>query len=425
MFIDEAKIFVKGGDGGNGVASFYRAKYIPKGGPDGGDGGNGGSVILEVDEGLRTLMDFHYQRHFRAERGRHGQGGNKRGRDGEDIILKVPPGTIVKDEEGNIIEDLVEPRERAVVARGGIGGRGNARFATPTRRSPSFAEKGEPGEERWIILELKLLADVGLVGFPNAGKSTLISRVTAARPKIAGYPFTTLAPNLGVTSLPDGRSFVIADIPGLIEGAHAGRGLGYDFLKHIERTGLIVHVLDLASAEERNPIDDFEAVNRELRLYDPELALRPQIVAGNKIDIPESKRNLASVEEYLQKRNIPFYPISAAVGTGVDKLLYAVADTLDMIERKPIFKERAKRAEIVTKPKPEEITISRKDGDWVVQGADVERMVAMTDFENEQAIAYLQRKLKKMGVEDKLVEAGAKEGDIIQIGKMTFTFYPS
>ena len=425
MFIDEAKIFVKGGDGGNGVASFYRAKYIPKGGPDGGDGGNGGSVILEVDEGLRTLMDFHYQRHFRAERGRHGQGGNKRGRDGEDIILKVPPGTIVKDEEGNIIEDLVEPGEHAVVARGGIGGRGNARFATPTRRSPSFAEKGEPGEERWITLELKLLADVGLVGFPNAGKSTLISRVTAARPKIAGYPFTTLAPNLGVTSLPDGRSFVIADIPGLIEGAHAGRGLGYDFLKHIERTGLIVHVLDLASAEERNPIDDFEAVNRELRLYDPELALRPQIVAGNKIDIPESKRNLASVEEYLQKRNIPFYPISAAVGTGVDKLLYAVADTLDMIERKPIFKERAKRAEIVTKPKPEEITISRKDGDWVVQGADVERIVAMTDFENEQAIAYLQRKLKKMGVEDKLVEAGAKEGDIIQIGKMSFTFHPN
>lgn len=421
-FIDEAKIFVKGGDGGNGVVSFFRAKYIPKGGPDGGDGGRGGSVILEVDEGLRTLMDFRYQRHFKAKRGQHGQGGNKSGASGDDIVLKVPPGTLVKDEEGDILADLTEPGERYVVARGGIGGRGNARFVTPTRRSPSFAEKGEPAEERWIVLELKLLADVGLVGFPNAGKSTLISRISSARPKIAGYPFTTLAPNLGVVGLPDGRSFVVADIPGLIEGAHAGKGLGYDFLKHIERTAVIVHILDLAALEGRSPIEDFEAINRELELYNPELATRPQIVAGNKIDIPEALRNLPEVEEYMAHRDIPFYPISAAVGTGVDRLLYAVADMVDKAERKPEAK-MAKRA-VAKKPKPEEITVSREDNIWVVKGADVERMVAMTDFENEYAVIHLQKRLKGAGVEDKLIKAGAKEGDTVRIGKMTFEFYP-
>ncbi|HZD60861.1 MAG TPA: GTPase ObgE [Anaerolineae bacterium] len=421
-FVDEAKIFVKGGDGGNGVVSFFRAKYIPKGGPDGGDGGRGGSVILEVDEGLRTLMDFRYQRHFKAKRGQHGQGANKHGANGEDIILKVPLGTLVKDEEGNILADLTEIGERAVIARGGIGGRGNARFATPTRRSPSFAEKGEPGEERWITLELKLLADVGLVGFPNAGKSTLISRISAARPKIAGYPFTTIMPNLGVVSLPDGRSFVVADIPGLIEGAHVGKGLGYDFLKHIERTAVIVHVLDLAGLEGRDPVEDFETINRELRLYNPELAARPQVVAGNKIDIPEAQHNLPRVEEYMTQRDIPFHPISAAVGTGVDRLLYTVADMLDKVERVPAA-GKVKQA-VLEKPKPEEITVSREDEVWVVRGTNVERMVAMTDFENEYAVIHLQKRLKSIGVEDKLLEAGAKEGDTVRIGKMEFEFYP-
>ncbi|MBE0448510.1 MAG: GTPase ObgE [Actinobacteria bacterium] len=421
-FIDEAKIFLKGGDGGNGVVSFFRAKYIPKGGPDGGDGGRGGSVILEVDEGLRTLMDFRYQRHFKAKRGQHGQGGNKHGANGDDITLKVPLGTLVKDEEGDIIADLTIPRERVVIARGGMGGRGNARFATPTRRSPSFAEKGEPGEERWIILELKLLADVGLVGFPNAGKSTLISRISAARPKIAGYPFTTITPNLGVVSLPDGRSFVVADIPGLIEGAHAGKGLGYDFLKHIERTTIIVHILDLAGLEGRDPIEDFETINRELKFYNPELAARPQVVAGNKIDIPEAQHNLPKVEEYTTRRNIPFYPISAAVGNGVDKLLYAVADILDKVERIPA--EKVVKRAVAKRPKPEEITVSREDSTWVVKGTNVERMVAMTDFENEYAVIHLQKRLKSIGVEDKLIEAGAKEGDAVRIGKMEFEFYP-
>jgi len=424
-FIDEAKIFVKGGDGGNGVVSFFRAKYIPKGGPDGGDGGRGGSVILEVDEGLRTLMDFHYQRHFKAERGRHGQGGNKHGASGDDIILKVPPGTVVKDEEGNVIADLTEPGEREVVARGGIGGRGNARFATPTRRSPSFAEKGEPGEEHWITLELKLLADVGLVGFPNAGKSTLISRITSAKPKIAGYPFTTLVPNLGVVGLPDGRSFVVADIPGLIEGAHAGKGLGYEFLRHVERTAVIVHILDLAALEGRNPIEDFEAINRELELYSPELVGRPQVVTGNKMDLPEAQRNLPEVEEYMKEKEIPFYPISAAVGTGVDRLLYAVIDILDKVEREPRAKLVKEKRAVVEKPRPEEITVSRENNIWVVKGVNIERMVAMTDFENEYAIIHLQKRLKNAGVEDKLAEAGAKEGDTVSIGKMTFDFYPS
>lgn len=424
-FIDEAKIFVKAGDGGNGVVSFFRAKYIPKGGPDGGDGGDGGSVILEADDSMRTLMDFHYQRHFKAKRGQHGQGGNKTGQNGEHIILKVPLGTLVRDEEGNVIADLTETGERAVVAQGGKGGRGNARFATPTRRSPSFAEKGEPAEERWITLELKVLADVGLVGFPNAGKSTLLSRVTAAKPKIAGYPFTTLTPNLGVVSLPDGRSFVMADIPGLIEGAHVGRGLGYDFLKHIERTAVIVHVIDLAGLEGRDPVEDFEAVNRELELYDPRLSVRPQVVAGNKIDIPEAQENLEAVEEYMKNRGIPFYPISAAVGTGIDRLLYTVADTLDAVQKEMLPKEKLEKRVIVEKARPEEITVYREDNTWVVKGINVERMVVMTDFENEHAVAYLQRKLKHAGVEDKLLEAGAKEGDLVRIGQMTFDFYPS
>jgi len=424
MFIDEAKIFVKGGNGGNGVVSFFRAKYIPKGGPDGGDGGRGGSVILEVDEGLRTLMDFHYQRHFKAQRGQHGQGSNKHGAKGEDIVLKIPPGTLVRDEEGNVLADLTVPGERAVVARGGIGGKGNARFATPTRRSPSFAEKGEPGEERWITLELKLLADVGLVGFPSTGKSTIISRISSAKPKIAEYPFTTLAPNLGVVGLPDGRSFIAADIPGLIEGAHAGKGLGHGFLRHVERTAVIVHVLDIAAIEGRDPVEDFEVLNRELELYDPELAKRPQVVAGNKMDLPEAQEKLPPVENYMKQRDIQFFPVSAAVGTGIDKLLYAVADLLDKVEREPIVEKRAE-VEIIEKPRPEEITVSKEDGIWVVAGENIERMVAMTDFDNEYAIVHLQKRLKGAGVEDKLTEAGAKEGDEVRIGTMTFDFYPS
>jgi len=421
-FIDEVRIFVKAGDGGNGVTSFFRAKYIPKGGPDGGDGGRGGSVILQADEGLRTLMDFHYHRHFTAKRGQHGQGSNKHGANGADIILKVPPGTVVKDDEGNILADLTEPGEREVIARGGMGGRGNARFATPTRRSPSFAEKGEPAEERWITLELKLLADVGLVGFPNVGKSTLISRISAAKPKIADYPFTTLIPNLGVVGLPDGRDFIVADIPGIIEGAHAGKGLGYDFLRHVERTAVIIHILDLATLEGRNPLEDFEAINRELRLYNPELAARPQVVAGNKIDIPDALENIRMVEEYMAEKDVPFFAISAAVGTGIDRLLYAVADILDKAERAPIKKEKA--AVTVEERDPNEITVTRENDVWVVRGINLERMVIMTDFENEYAVVHLQKRMKSIGVEDKLVKAGAQEGDSVRIGGMEFQYYP-
>ncbi|MHB8840605.1 MAG: GTPase ObgE [Candidatus Aquicultor sp.] len=423
MFVDEAKIFVKAGNGGNGVASFFRTKYVPKGGPDGGDGGRGGSVILEVDDSQRTLMDFRYQRHFKAERGLHGSGGHKNGRNGADVVLKVPPGTLIRDEEGNVLADLTEPGERVVIARGGLGGRGNAHFATPTRRSPSFAEKGEPGEEHWVVLELKLLADVGLVGFPSSGKSTLISRISSARPKIADYPFTTLVPNLGVVAVPDGRSFVVADIPGLIEGAHAGKGLGHGFLRHIERTAVIVHILDMAALEGRDPIADFEVINRELELYDAELANRPQIVAGNKMDIPEAQANLPAVEAYMKERDISFFPISAAVGTGINRLLYALADLLDTVE-KPEIKRKREKIIVPEKPSPQEITVSREDDTWVVKGTNVERIIAMTDFENEYAIVHLQKRLKRIGVEDKLIEAGAKEGDTVRIGKMTFDFYP-
>ncbi|MDI6816788.1 MAG: GTPase ObgE [Actinomycetota bacterium] len=421
-FIDEARIFVKAGDGGNGVVSFFRAKYIPKGGPDGGDAGRGGSVVLEVDDGMRTLMDFHYHRQFKAKRGQHGQGSNKSGANGDDIILKVPPGTVVKDDDGNVMADLTEPGERYVVARGGIGGRGNARFATPTRRSPSFAEKGEPAEERWITLELKLLADVGLVGFPNVGKSTLISRISSAKPKIAGYPFTTLTPNLGVVGLPDGRSFIAADIPGIIEGAHTGKGLGYDFLRHVERTAVIIHILDMATLEGRDPLEDFEAINRELALYNPELAARPQVVAGNKLDILGEDEKLRQVQDYMAEREIPFFGISAAVGTGVDRLLYAVADILDKAEREPVKKEKV--AATIEEQDPAEITVSRENDVWVVKGIDLERMVIMTDFENEYAVIYLQKRMKDIGVEDKLIAAGANEGDTVRIGAMVFEFYP-
>jgi GTP-binding protein len=425
-FLDEAKIFVAGGKGGSGVASFYRAKYIPKGGPDGGDGGRGGSVIIEAKSALRTLLDYRFKRHFRAERGQHGQGSRKNGKKGADILLKVPLGTVIKDEEGEILADLTEDGERFTVARGGLGGRGNMHFVTPTRKSPSFSEKGEPGEERSVTLELKLLADVGLLGFPSAGKSTLISHISSAKPKIADYPFTTLVPNLGVVGMPDGRSFVVADIPGIIEGAHAGKGLGHDFLRHIERTGVLIHVLDLATLEQRDPISDFEIINRELELYDPELAKRPQIVAGNKIDIPESEENQKRLADYMAEHGHQFFLISAAVGTGIDKLLYAVADLLDAVDQD--HSEEVKKLTVKQKPRvkrqPEEITVTKEDDTWVVHGENIERMVVMTDFDNEYAIGHLQKRLKKAGVEDKLIGAGAHEGDNVRIGEMSFEFYP-
>ncbi len=426
MFIDEAKIFVKGGDGGNGCVSFHREKYRPKGGPDGGDGGSGGNIILKVDEGLRTLIDFRYRRHFNAKKGQHGQGNNKHGANGDDLILKVPPGTVVKNVDGEVLFDLTENDQEAIIAYGGRGGKGNAYFVTPSRKLPKFSEKGEKSEEEWILLELKLLADVGLIGYPNVGKSTLISRVSAAKPKIANYPFTTRVPNLGVVSLPNHKSFVMADIPGLIEGAHKGVGLGYAFLRHIARTATLVHVVDLAQVEGRDFIDDFETVNRELKLYDLKLLKRSQIVAGNKIDIEQGKENVKKAEEYFEKHGYPFFPISAVTGEGVDRLLWAVENSLTVSEYTPETrgKETYRVFSYNKEKKDKSFVILKGKGSFTVKGKSIERMVAMIDLDNEEAVAYLQQRFNKMGLEDKLVEAGARDGDVVKIGSITFDFHP-
>lgn len=328
MFIDRAVIYVRAGDGGNGCLSFRREKFIPKGGPDGGDGGAGGDVTLVADEGLSTLLDFQHRRHFRAIRGAHGEGSNRHGRRGGSLVVPVPVGTVVRDARmRDGLADLVQHGQRVVVARGGRGGRGNARFATPTRRAPRHAEPGEPGQERTIELELKLIADVGLVGFPNAGKSTLLTRVSAARPKIADYPFTTTEPYLGVAGLPDGRSFVLADIPGLIEGAHHGAGLGHTFLRHISRTSVLIHLVDLAAAE-RDPLADFRAVNDELRQYDPVLVQRPMLVALNKVDQSPARERAPATAAAIESLGYRVFQISGATGEGVEALMYAAADLL-------------------------------------------------------------------------------------------------
>jgi GTP-binding protein len=329
LFIDQAKIYVKAGDGGRGCVSFRREKYVPRGGPDGGDGGKGGDVIIQANLQLNTLIDFKYQKTFKAENGAHGQGSLKQGKSGKDLIIKVPVGTVIKDAEtGEILADLVEDRQAVVVARGGRGGRGNAHFASPTHQAPREAEEGMPGEGRWLLLELKLLADVGLVGFPNAGKSTLISRISAAKPKIADYPFTTLTPYLGVVRVSDTKSFVVADIPGLIEGASQGAGLGFQFLRHIERTRVLVHVIDVSGTSGRDPVSDYQAIFKELKSYNEALIQKPQIVAGNKIDILSDPSKLEGLKSFCSEKGIPFFPISAATGEGLPDLVNYIAKLL-------------------------------------------------------------------------------------------------
>lgn len=332
MFVDRVRIYVAAGSGGSGCVSFRREKYVPTGGPDGGDGGDGGSVIVSVSPRLHTLMDLRRRKHYKAPNGHSGRGKNQHGRNGNDIIIEVPPGTVVCDSSsGGVIADLVSPGQSVVVAAGGKGGKGNARFATATRQTPRFAQPGRVGEERWIDLELKLLADVGFVGLPNAGKSTLLSRISAARPKIADYPFTTTRPHLGVVDLGDGRSFVAADIPGLIEGAHLGSGLGHEFLRHIERTKVLVHVVDMAGiGEGHDPVKDFEIVREEMKLYNPELALRPAIIACSKMDLPEARENYEKTRDILSKLGCETCPISAVTGEGVKELLEAIAKALDL-----------------------------------------------------------------------------------------------
>lgn len=424
MFVDQVKIYVKGGDGGDGIVAFRREKYVPYGGPAGGDGGKGADVIFEVEEGLRTLMDFRYQRHFKAPRGQNGMSKNQHGKSAKDMVVKVPPGTIVMDAETKeIIADLTQHGQRAVIAKGGRGGRGNTRFATPANPAPEICEKGEPGEEREVILELKLLADVGLVGFPSVGKSTLLSVVSAAKPKIAEYHFTTLVPNLGMVETEDGRSFVMADLPGLIEGAHQGAGLGHQFLRHIERTRVIVHVIDMASYEGRDPYEDYVTINRELKEYNLRLTERPQIIAANKMDLPGAEENLKRFKEKLQD-DYPIFPISAATREGVRELLFAVADKLEETPEFPLFdKEEINRVVYKHETEEPDFVITRdSDGSFVLSGKKLERLFKMTDFSRDESVRRFARQLRGMGVDDALRERGAKDGDTVRILDYEFEF---
>jgi GTP-binding protein len=422
-FVDEAVIHVKAGNGGNGCVAFRREKFVPRGGPAGGDGGRGGHVILLADPSVKTLVDLHLQRTYKAENGQHGQGSNKHGADGADLIIRVPVGTVVYDAEtGELIADLVKAGQRVIVARGGRGGRGNAAFATPTRQTPVFAELGEPGEERTLRLELKLLADVGIIGYPNVGKSTLISRISAARPKIADYPFTTLVPNLGTVRV-DNFSFVVADLPGLIEGAHKGIGLGHQFLRHAERTSLLLHMVDIAAVEGRDPICDFETINEELRLYSPELAKKPQIVVANKIDLPNARENLQRCLPYWRERGYEVFAISALTGEGIEPLVYRMAELVKAMQPTAPLPEASEEV-IVAPPKRTEapLTIERLDEEtWLVQGGEVERLTRLINASHPQALAEIKERLLRHGIWKAIRKAGAKAGDRIIVNGLELT----
>lgn len=422
MFIDRAKIYVKAGDGGNGMSSFRREKFVPKGGPSGGDGGRGGDVVLVVDSNINTLIDFRYKRKFAAERGVNGQTKDMHGRGAESLLIKVPAGTIVRNEEtGEVVADLTTDGQRVIVARGGRGGRGNARFVSSTHRAPTFAENGEPGESSTLLLELKLLADVGLVGYPSVGKSSIISQVSAAKPEVAAYHFTTLTPVLGVVRIDEGKSFVLADIPGLIEGAHEGVGLGHDFLRHIERTKIIIHVLDVSGLEGRDPIEDYVKINHELSLYNEKLSKRQQIVAANKMDLPEAQENFARVAEYMAKEGREIYPVSAATGEGLKKLMQRAGQLLAEYAEEL---EETITTPVVYEAKPEEeFTITRDDdGAYVVHGKEIEKIVAMINFDNDEGVRRFQLAWRRIGVEEALRERGIKEGDTVRIRHMEFEY---
>ncbi|XFO65881.1 GTPase Obg [Sporomusa silvacetica DSM 10669] len=423
MFIDRAKITVKAGNGGNGMSSFRREKFVPNGGPSGGDGGRGANVVLIGDSNLNTLLDFRYKRIFKADNGANGQSSNMHGRGAEDLLIKVPPGTIIKDEvTGQVLGDITEIGQTIVVAKGGRGGRGNARFVNSVHRAPTFAELGEPGAERPLMLELKLLADVGLVGYPSVGKSSILAMVSAAKPDIAAYHFTTLSPVLGVVSIGEGQNFVLADIPGLIEGAHEGVGLGHDFLRHVERTKVLIHVLDVSGLEGRDPVDDFHKINNELKLYNERLFKRPQIIAANKMDLPEAQENYERVAKYMTELGHEIYPISAATGDGLTALMQRAAQLLADYVEEPEEIEEAK----IYEAKPEDAFSVRRDEDgaFVVEGAGIEKLVAMTRFGDEEGVLRFQAIWRRIGIDDELRARGIKEGDTVRIRDMEFEFRP-
>jgi GTP-binding protein len=422
MFVDEVTLELQAGDGGNGCLAFRREKYVEMGGPFGGNGGKGANIIFKVDEGLNTLLDLRYKRVIKGSKGVNGEGKGKHGACADDVIVKVPQGTVITDyESGLVIADLTKKDEQVIAAYGGRGGRGNIAFATRANPAPAYAENGEPGEYRKVKVELKLLADVGLVGLPSVGKSTFISKISAAKPKIAAYHFTTLSPNLGVVKTKDSRSFVVADLPGLIEGASLGEGLGDKFLRHIERTRVIAHIIDISGFEGRDPYEDYLIINKELNDFSKKILLKPQIIIANKMDIDGAIENLNKFKEKV--KDIEIFPISAATGEGIDAVLTKMADLLDTIERQPLFEEEEIESHVLYKFEREQpFTVSRDGNVWIVRGKEVEKMLRMTSFRTDEAANRFANKLRKMGIDAKLKELGANEGDTIRILDLDFEY---
>ena len=420
MFVDEVIIKVKAGNGGDGCTAFRREKFIPDGGPFGGNGGRGANIVFKTDLGLKTLLDLRYNKLIKAPKGANGSGKNKNGKSAEDVVIKVPVGTTVTDmDTGLIIADLTKKDDNVIVAHGGRGGRGNTAFATPSNPAPNFSEKGEPGEEKTLKVELRLLADVGFVGMPSVGKSTILSKISRSKPKIAAYHFTTLNPNLGVVRTIDGRTFVAADLPGLIKGASLGEGLGDKFLKHIERTRVIAHVLDMSGFEGRDPLDDYEVINKELNDFDPKLMKKPQVIIANKMDLEGAKENLQRFKDKYKK---DVFEVSAITNKGLDEVLVKIADELDNIKEEPLFDEDNFESHVLYKFKKEKpFTITRDNDIYVVKGKEVEKLFKMTKFTDEGAVRFA-RKLRGMGIDDELVKMGCKPGDRVQIMDMIFEF---
>ena len=429
MFADRARIYVRSGKGGDGHVSFRREKYVPSGGPDGGDGGNGGSVILEIDDGLNTLTDYRHVRKYHAQDGENGNKRNCRGKSGEDLILKVPEGTVVKEaESGKVIVDMSGENRRFVLLTGGRGGNGNQHYATRTMQAPKYAQPGQPAKELELLLELKVIADVGLVGFPNVGKSTFLTQVSNARPKIANYHFTTLNPHLGVVDLADAKGFVIADIPGLIEGASEGVGLGYEFLRHIERTKVIIHIVDAASTEGRAPVEDIYAINKELEAYNPDIAKRPQVIAANKTDMiyEGDLDQVLKLKEEFEPKGIRVFPISAISGKGIRELLYYVREMLDKLDDKPVVFEQEFFPEYMmggNEDEPYTISYDEDKQEYVVEGPRIEKMLGYTNLDSEKGFTFFQNFLKMNGILDELEALGIQEGDTVRMYGLAFDYY--
>ena len=423
MFTDYTKIIIKSGNGGDGAITFRREKYVAAGGPDGGDGGRGGNIYFRVDPNANTLIDFRFTKKFKAQNGENGSGGNKYGRSGEDLYIDVPLGTIIKDAEtGKVVADLSKENQVELVLNGGRGGKGNSHFATATRQVPRFAQAGEDGEEKEVILELKLLADVGLLGFPNVGKSTFLSVVTDAKPKIANYHFTTIEPNLGVVKTKNGDSFVIADIPGIIEGASEGVGLGIQFLRHVERTRLLLHVIDVSGVEGRNPVEDFYTINEELKKYSEKLSTRKQIIVANKMDIMQDDKGLKELEALAKKENLELYKISGVTGEGVTELLNRVSEVLKTLPKEELV-EAEDRVVYTLEDDKNDFTVRREDDMFILEGKAINRLMGRINIDDNESMYYFQKNLKSLGIEDELKRQGIKEGDLVKVLNWTFEWY--